>query len=243
MSDSNVQTEIERLYESESMTDELPDTEAETLLNWGSSQIKHLAQHSQDLESDSKRLRQLIKYINRFVGQREFMDTDQQLEELESVVKWAKRLKIDITEQQVQEALQPIANMATDLDAILPLVNLAPTPASAAQETQPAPNFSDSATESTPQSENNPATAEENSTHIEEVAQTPFETQSEDTAPPDNSFGARLEALIRGDFLPTNQPDETQLDDQDTSTETPQDHHDMPTDDWQTGEMCADEED
>ena len=79
-------TEKERLYESSSLRDDLNDAEATVLLEWGESQLQRLANEFPDeFEAKARFLRQLLKNINRFVGQREFNEMEGQLKYMSKV--------------------------------------------------------------------------------------------------------------------------------------------------------------
>jgi hypothetical protein len=119
----SLQSEIERLYESESLTDELHDTEAKILLSWAEGQVKALAfREGGEFEEDCRRLRQFVKYLNRFVGQRRFMDEAQQRDALDNVQKWAERLGWTLTIDGMMSSLNPQPDMTIDLKAILALL-------------------------------------------------------------------------------------------------------------------------
>jgi hypothetical protein len=67
------------LYESASLRDDLNDAEATILLTWGEGQVARLARdYPNEFEQKNRFLRQLIKGINRFVGQREFNELEGQ---------------------------------------------------------------------------------------------------------------------------------------------------------------------
>lgn len=77
MTEEELQVEIERLYESESLTDELMDEEADILLKWGEKQISQLAKREGDFGEQCRILRELMKRMNLFVGQGENMDFEE----------------------------------------------------------------------------------------------------------------------------------------------------------------------
>ncbi|MEO1290154.1 MAG: hypothetical protein AAFV93_20575 [Chloroflexota bacterium] len=88
-----IASEKERLYESASLRDDLNDSEAKILLEWGESQVERLAQEYPDeFEKKGRFLRQLLKNINRFVGQREFNEADGQREYISKFVKYLEPL-------------------------------------------------------------------------------------------------------------------------------------------------------
>jgi hypothetical protein len=73
-----LQTEIERLYETESLTDELMDDEANALLQWGEAQVRWLADQDNDFEAACQELRRLMGRINTFVGLRDSHSPEEQ---------------------------------------------------------------------------------------------------------------------------------------------------------------------
>jgi hypothetical protein len=62
---------VERMLESENLTDELEDDDANWLLNWGIGQIGHVIEVKQDLEAAAERvnaLMQFMRLLNRIGG-------------------------------------------------------------------------------------------------------------------------------------------------------------------------------
>lgn len=135
--DAEIQAERERLYESTALRDDLMDPEAEILLRWGEGQVERLAREMPDeFEQKSRFLRQLLKHINRFVGQREFNDTAGQAKYLADVVKWLGPLGFS-GDHSVESLLSILPPDAKDMNATLQAVLAALTPPIA--ETPPAP--------------------------------------------------------------------------------------------------------
>lgn len=135
--DAEIQAERERLYESTALRDDLMDPEAEILLRWGEGQVERLAREMPDeFEQKSRFLRQLLKHINRFVGQREFNDTAGQVKYLADVVKWLGPLGFS-SDHSVESLLSILPPDAKDMNATLQAVLAALTPPIA--ETPPAP--------------------------------------------------------------------------------------------------------
>ncbi|MBN1285801.1 MAG: hypothetical protein JXB47_10420 [Anaerolineae bacterium] len=83
-----------QLLEDESLTDELDDEDADMLIKWGLAQIEALVarahtagkspksaasreQHEADLDTQTKQIRQIMKRINRLVGQRALLDPEE----------------------------------------------------------------------------------------------------------------------------------------------------------------------
>lgn len=121
--EQDIHSQRERLYESSSLRDDINDTEATYLLQWGENQVQRLANTvpDEDFEQQCRFLRQLIKSVNRFVGQREFNDRAGQLEYLEKVVKWLPRVQgmRPTSADALLNTLPETAHMMTDLKIIL----------------------------------------------------------------------------------------------------------------------------
>lgn len=118
----DIDMECEKLYESPSLRDDLNDEAATILLKWGEGQVAALAQaHPDELEDYTRLLRQLLKRINRFVGQREFQDEEGQRAYMAKVTMWLPRLGFEsVTEAQLFAALPDDAtDMNANLHAIL----------------------------------------------------------------------------------------------------------------------------
>lgn len=121
-----IQLNKERLYESSSLADDLNDAEAVVLLKWGESQIERLAEsHPEDFEQKARFLRQLMKNINRFVGQREFNEMDGQQKYMSKVVKYLEPLGWGgISSAELFAALpDDKTDMASNLNAILKVLD------------------------------------------------------------------------------------------------------------------------
>jgi hypothetical protein len=116
-----IASEQEKLYESASLRDDLNDTEAKVLLEWGQTQVERVAQmFPDDFEKKTRFLRQLIKNINRFVGQREFNDMDGQRKYMTDVVKYLEQLGYPSDAKNLFAALPDDAkDMMANLKAIL----------------------------------------------------------------------------------------------------------------------------
>lgn len=81
-----------QLYEDISLTDELDDSEAQTLLKWGEQQLSKLATDEAQFEQNFKALRQMLKRINRMVGRRADLDDDDVKKSLGKFVESAQQL-------------------------------------------------------------------------------------------------------------------------------------------------------
>jgi hypothetical protein len=138
-----LQAELERLYESPALREDLEDREAEVLLKWAETQVARLAaQDTPDFEQQCRFLRQMVKGINRFVGQREFEDAAGHASYMEKVVMWLP--KLSYPPYTVAELLAPLPadnkDMAGTLAALLQTLTPTATPAVAPtppQETNP----------------------------------------------------------------------------------------------------------
>lgn len=116
----------ERLYESASLRDDLNDDEATILLKWGEEQVERIAADFPDeFEQKCRFLRQLIKNINRFVGQREFNEYEGQQKYMSKVSMYLPQLGWEgITEEQLFSLLpEDKADMNSNLHAILELLS------------------------------------------------------------------------------------------------------------------------
>jgi len=118
-----IDAERQRLYESAS--DDLDDSEATTLLRWGEAQVQRLAaEYPEEFEQKARFLRQLIKNINRFVGQRQFNDEAGQRTYMEKVSKYMAQLGFgdmtgdDLLAQLPQEKEDHARNLSTILQAL-----------------------------------------------------------------------------------------------------------------------------
>ncbi len=119
-----IQEEKARLYETANIRDDLNDAEAEVLLKWAEGQVERLAQGNGDFEQQNRFLRQLLARIDRFVGQRQYMD---EVAHAEGMTNLMKMLAINgysaITKAHVLTALPTDkANMRANLDALLHLL-------------------------------------------------------------------------------------------------------------------------
>lgn len=122
----DIQLNKEKLYESSSLTDDLNDPEAQVLLKWGQGQIDRLAtSYPDEFEQKARFLRQLLKNINRFVGQREFNDTAGQEKYMQKVVQYLEPLGWQgITSATFFTALPDDAtDMAGTLDTMLQVLD------------------------------------------------------------------------------------------------------------------------
>lgn len=121
-SEHDIQMEKERLYESSSLRDDLDDSEAQVLLRWGEKQVERLArQYPDDFEQRARFMRQVLKNINRFVGQREFNEREGQEKYMKKITMYFEKLGWDDVDAEQLFAALPDdkADMANNLDALL----------------------------------------------------------------------------------------------------------------------------
>ncbi|MGB1287244.1 MAG: hypothetical protein ACPG7F_11965 [Aggregatilineales bacterium] len=126
-STAQIEAEQQRLYESGALRDDLNDDEAKVLLQWGEEQVVRLSEQvsDDDFEKQCRFLRQLIKSINRFVGQREFNERDGQLEYLGKVEKWLTKVDgfRELSADEVLAKLPEKSDMMSDLKTMLAMVS------------------------------------------------------------------------------------------------------------------------
>lgn len=126
VSQEEISLSQQTLYESASMRDDLNDIEASILLQWGEGQVARIAQdYPDDFEKKNRFLRQFIKNINRFVGQREFNELDGQKQYMSKVTMYLAELGWGhITEEMLFAALpEDKKDMFGTLRAILNLLS------------------------------------------------------------------------------------------------------------------------
>jgi hypothetical protein len=140
--ETEIQAERDRLYESAVLREELNDDEATILLEWGEKQVIRLAKGVADgaeLEQQARFLRQLLKNMNRFVGQRQYNNRDEQMEYLEKVVQWLAKLgfKEHATPDLLDKLPSDAKDMAGTLRALISAID--PGNASPTTDTPPTP--------------------------------------------------------------------------------------------------------
>lgn len=134
--EEEIRTNQASLYDSAALRDDLNDAEATILLTWGEGQVARIAQaYPDEFEQKNRFLRQLIKGINRFVGQREFNELEGQKEYFSKVSLYFQHLGWgDISEDAVFAALPADKkDMLGTLRAILNILSPAPTAPSDAE--------------------------------------------------------------------------------------------------------------
>ena len=117
---SNLEQQIiaeqQRLHEIPSLTDEMTDEDATSLLEWSSAQVIELAGDGSQLEARAKILRRLVGDINLFVGGVDSKSSEQMQQELEQLYQVANELRYPVqlkllpalTEQLVGQSVADI---------------------------------------------------------------------------------------------------------------------------------------
>jgi len=114
--EQQILAEQQRLYEIPSLTDEMDDENATSLLEWASAQIIELAGDGSQLEARAKVLRRLVGDINLFMGHVEgksAQDMQHELEQTYPIVNELRypaqlRLVPALTEQLVGQSVADI---------------------------------------------------------------------------------------------------------------------------------------
>jgi hypothetical protein len=91
----NIKDAIIRLTEDLSLTDEVADDTAQTLIDWGIMKLRALAQTAPNnllFEVNFRQLRLLIKSINRFTARRFELDIDEQRDYVRAILDAARQL-------------------------------------------------------------------------------------------------------------------------------------------------------
>ncbi len=138
--ESDVLKQRQEIYESPALRDDLKDSEADVLLKWGETQVERLATtEPEDFEQTCRFLRQLLKNINRFVGQREFNDRAGQEDYMQKVQQWLPKLGYpDLTIDDLFAGLpEDGKDMAGTLQALLK--RLTPDAVGTSEQAAPAP--------------------------------------------------------------------------------------------------------
>ncbi len=144
-----IAAEKERLYESSALRDDLNDAEATVLLAWGEKQVDRLAEEfPEEFEKKARFMRQLLKGINRFVGQREFNEMEGQAQYMSKILMYLEPLGwADVRSDELFAALpEDKADMAGNLSALLAVLS----PESATEEVPSGIPSPETATEEVP---------------------------------------------------------------------------------------------
>jgi hypothetical protein len=124
--EQEISLQQQSLYDSAALRDDLNDAEATVLLTWAEGQVARVAKDFPDeFEQKNRFLRQVIKGINRFVGQREFNELDGQKEYMSKFSMYLSQLGWGhVTEDALFAALPTDKkDMAGTLNAILSLLS------------------------------------------------------------------------------------------------------------------------
>ncbi len=115
MSPIDPENAMMRLYENESLTENLTDDAAKTLLRWAEAQVMTLAENNEDetaFEDLFATLRRLTRTMNTFAGLAAQMDTTKQQTYMEEIKGLATQLGFNVMDEQFSAY-----NLAmTDLD-------------------------------------------------------------------------------------------------------------------------------
>lgn len=141
--EEDIQNAQQELYEVASIRDDLDDDEAAVLLKWGEGQIARIAQETPENFAQRVRfLRTLMQRINRFVGQRPYLDEKGYAQHFSEVVKWLAPTGFDhVSEMQLTAVLPAdkedrLATLHAILDALTPNEPILDAPTEEASETQ-----------------------------------------------------------------------------------------------------------
>jgi len=128
------------LYEDADLREDLTDEEAAPLFEWASGMAHELeaaGANEEEFEAKTKQLRQLIKKVNRFVGQRSYVEADAHQQQLDDLRAAAQTLGLAPPDEPITaSAAQPSAYMGALLTQLKPEKAV---PAQAAQQETPAP--------------------------------------------------------------------------------------------------------
>lgn len=122
---AEIQREKDKLYETAGIRDDLNDDEATVLLAWAETRIETLAtQPDSDFEQQTRFMRQLLARLDRFIGQRQYMDDVAHADGIASIMKALPMTGFtDISESALLACLpSDRADMRANLDAILQLL-------------------------------------------------------------------------------------------------------------------------
>lgn len=127
--EAEVQEQISRLYEDESLTDELNDEEATLLLEWGEASLNRLMfTDSIDPDAFGTSLRHMLRRINRYVGKRSYEDEIGEADAMADMLAWLEKNGFNVTEAQLRATMpDDVGDMMGTLQAILSLLP-PPTP-------------------------------------------------------------------------------------------------------------------
>lgn len=131
MSQIDLKDSVIRLYEDASMTEDLTDLPAQALLQWGEKKLRAMAgKHSSpdSFETEFKSLRQLMKAISRFTGQRAQLATEEQRALMQKIAERAAELGYAIPGDQLEAFMAGQGELAEG-DSVQALIALVEGPA------------------------------------------------------------------------------------------------------------------
>ncbi|MEM6283663.1 MAG: hypothetical protein AAF787_15835 [Chloroflexota bacterium] len=136
---------VERIYEDESLTDEMMDDEAKVLLRWGENAVFELDSDEPDDETFDnrfKQMRKLMKRVNKFIGQRSSISDEEAQEMVAKFQSTAVDMGHDISAERLAQFMTAQKTM-TNTEATQAMLALLQPPADEAEdstdETEPAP--------------------------------------------------------------------------------------------------------
>lgn len=137
MPNDRAERAIQSLYENPATRSELNDAEAETLLQWGVSQIQRLADSEMDdfaFEEASGQVRRLLRRMNFLAAQRSYLPAEDQAKALQAIAEHAAAIGLPLPELKQQAFLaQPVAqsedSIHASVHALIDLVAGAPADA------------------------------------------------------------------------------------------------------------------
>lgn len=134
----DLETATTRLYEDPSITEDLIDEEAQLLLGWAAQRLPDLIARAPDevtFDESFAALRQIVKGLNRLIGQRETIDTTFVFPRL---IEAATRLELPFSEAQATAYHEAIASLSR-LDALHYVIDLFTPKLFALSSSEPAP--------------------------------------------------------------------------------------------------------
>jgi hypothetical protein len=114
MSEGQVASALERMYEDTNVRDEIVDDDARILLQWGEAQVKRLAQQEmadEAFEDAYHKLTKVMARINRFAGMRQDADDEKKTELLEKFVSTATESGYPVSAENVAAFAKENATM------------------------------------------------------------------------------------------------------------------------------------
>lgn len=132
----NLEKATIQMYENASLTEELTDSPATTLLKWGEKQLSRLSQVHEDeetFEADYKALRRLMKSMSKFTSTRHTMTEEESHDYiLNRIVSKAQEIGLACTESGIDPFLDKQRNMDDDesVGALIEFVENSPADSS-----------------------------------------------------------------------------------------------------------------